>query len=219
VFSIDISLSVCYIHTEIKKDLHTDESPKGKRKTMKKILTVLLVMVVAMGFVFADNEAAGNTHSLNLTASVDSVMEAHWAEAGTTVPTTQSDWDSFDSNDGEEVAVSFSVASAQSIGTFGYATNNITLAKFKIEGTVFSAVSDDPSATLPTTTVGYTIYSNGSEIVKSGETATTFIEEDQTTGGLRFGGKRISVLLDSTEAASAGAGTYNATVTVTTEAI
>jgi hypothetical protein len=73
VFSIDISLSVCYIHIEIKKDLHTDESPKGKRKTMKKILTVLLVMVVAMGFVFATASANSGSGSIKLTTNVDGV--------------------------------------------------------------------------------------------------------------------------------------------------
>ncbi len=73
MFSIDISLSVCYIHIEIKKDLHTDESPKGKRKTMKKILTVLLVMVVAMGFVFATASANSGSSSIKLTTDVDGV--------------------------------------------------------------------------------------------------------------------------------------------------
>jgi hypothetical protein len=217
VFSIDISLSVCYIHTEIKKDLHTDESPKGKRKTMKKILTVLLVMVVAMGFVFADNEAAGNTHSLNLTASVGAVMEAHWAKAKSGTPTAETWSTSFASLDGGSgVSVDLTSSEQQSVGNFVYQTNNTTRASFKISGTVFSASGVN-------TTIRYDIYKTGAEskLVSAGETAVTLIAEtgDTAKSGLRFGSQDVSIVVDADDVAVAAVGSYTATLTVATVAI
>jgi hypothetical protein len=217
VFSIDISLSVCYIHIEIKKDLHTDESPKGKRKTMKKILTVLLVMVVAMGFVFAGNEAARNTHSLNLTASVGAVMNAHWAAAGSGTPTAETWSTSFTSLDnGSGVSVDLTSSKQQAVGNFVFQTNNTTLASFKISGTVFSASGVN-------TTISYGIYKTGedSKLVSAGETAATLIAEtgDTAKSGLRFGSQDVSIVVDADDVAVAAVGAYSAALTVATVTI
>jgi len=181
---------------------------------MKKFLTVLLVLVVAMGFVFA-NEAVDQTHSLTLKTTVASDLAAHWASATTSIPSSASDWTSFTSIDGTEVGIDFSKSGKQDVGVFGYKTNSTTLAKFSIEGTSFEASGTDA----PTTTVGYDIYNGDSKIVASGASAVGFITESSANGGkLRFGGVEISILLGP-EATTAGAGSYTATLKVTTKAI
>jgi hypothetical protein len=176
-------------------------------------------MVVAMGFVFAGNEAAGNTHSLNLTASVGAVMEAHWAKAGSGTPTAET-WSSdlfasLDSNTAG-VAVDLTETAQQSVGNFVFQTNNTTLASFTISGTVFSASDVD-------TTISYDIYKTEAEskLVSAGETAVTLIAEtgDTAKSGLRFGSQDVSIVVDADDVAVAAVGSYTATLTVATVAI
>jgi hypothetical protein len=189
---------------------------------MKKFLTVLLVLVVAMGFVFADdNEATNASHSLNLSASVGSVMAAHWAAASSGTPTLTT-WDTasfttLDGNTSSPVSVSLTNTGLQPVGNFVYKTNNTTLASFKIAGTVFSATGVD-------TTIGYDIYKTGTStsLVAAGasEAATLIAESGDTAkSGLRFGSQDVSIKLVSDDVAKAAQGSYSAELTVTTVAI
>jgi len=218
VFSIDISLSVCYIHIEIKKDLHTDESPKGKRKTMKKILTVLLVMVVAMGFVFATETSTSKTLEIVTTVDVDNLMGFYPYQG--TAPASAAETkelinDSNDSINANGSSVTVSLAStSQDLANFGWVSNDTTNSTLTVSS---AKLSTSPA----TTTIGYTLTfadlanSSGTPLSYSaGDSALTLLSDAPGNYGLRYANFAITVALVGDDITNAAKGTYSSTITI-----
>jgi len=181
---------------------------------MKKILTVLLVMVVAMGFVFA----TGKTLVIATTVSVDNLMGFYPyqgtapASAAKTKELINDSNDSINAN-GSSVTVSLA-STSQDLANFGWVSNDTTNSTLTVSS---AKLSTSPT----TTTIGYTLTfanlanSSGTPLSYSaGDSALTLLSDAAGNNGLRYANFAITVALVGDDITNAAKGTYSSTITI-----
>ncbi|MFA6841261.1 MAG: hypothetical protein WCR05_10820 [Sphaerochaetaceae bacterium] len=170
---------------------------------MKKVISILLVLVAAAGFAFAAIEA-----TLDLTTTVGNVLESSLVEGSSAL--------TLENFNNSQITVSKTVASTGLDVDLAYAY------KTNLTSTPTVTVSADALETTGGLKIPYTITvgSTPTEVTADGTSVTLLDSADDAspTSGLRVISKVFNVKVTEAAMTAAAAGSYSATVTFTVAA-